>query len=119
MLTLICTVCTLQRRVSSCCHLNTACPCLGPEENVYVEEKSNYIIISAISVLSVCLQASCQQQQQGWTGMASSVSEFVFEGVIMFGVAVLGVLLNISSVVYFAQLRHQTAFHRLSAVKVP
>ena len=51
--------------------------------------------------------------------MASSVSEFVFEGVIMFGVAVLGVLLNVSSVVYFAQLRHQTAFHRLSAVKVP
>ena len=44
--------------------------------------------------------------------MASSVSEFVFEGVIMFGVAVLGVLLNVSSVVYFAQLRHQTAFHR-------
>ena len=86
---------------------------MRPEENVYVEEKSNYII-SAISVLSVCLQASCQQQhqQQGLAGMASSVSEFVFEGVIMFGVAVLGVLLNISSVVYFAQLRHQTAFHR-------
>ena len=83
---------------------------MRPEENVYVEEKSNYII-SAISVLSVCLQASCQQQQ-GLAGMASSVSEFVFEGVIMFGVAVLGVLLNISSVVYFAQLRHQTAFHR-------
>ena len=74
---------------------------------------TTYIIISAISVLSGCLQASCQQQQQqGLAGMASSVSEFVFEGVIMFGVAVLGVLLNISSVVYFAQLRHQTAFHR-------
>ena len=112
------TLYSMQRRVSSCCHLNTACPCLGPEENVYVEEKSNYIIISAIFVLVVCLQASCQQQQ-GRAGMASSVSEFVFEGVIMFGVAVLGVLLNISSVVYFAQLRHQTAFHRLSAVKVP
>ena len=85
---------------------------MGQEENVYVEEKSNYII-PAISVLSVRLQASCQQQQQqGLAGMASSVSEFVFEGVIMFGVAVLGVLLNISSVVYFAQLRHQTAFHR-------
>ena len=87
---------------------------MGQEENVYVEEKSNYII-SAISVLSGCLRASCQQQQhqqQGLAGMASSVSEFVFEGVIMFGVAVLGVLLNISSVVYFAQLRHQTAFHR-------
>ena len=53
--------------------------------------------------------------------MASSVSEFVFEGVIMFGVAVLGVLLNISSVVYFAQLRHQTAFHRSVPfqIKVP
>ena len=112
------TLYNMQRRVSSCCHLNTACPCLGPEENVYVENKSNYIIVSAIFVLSVCLQACCQQQQ-GRAGMASSVSEFVFEGVIMFGVAVLGVLLNVSSVVYFAQLRHQTAFHRLSAVKVP
>ena len=85
---------------------------MRPEENVYVEEKSNYIHHNICNLRLVCLQASCQQQQQGLAGMASSVSEFVFEGVIMFGVAVLGVLLNISSVVYFAQLRHQTAFHR-------
>ena len=42
----------------------------------------------------------------------SSPSEFVFEGVLMFLVAVIGVCLNISSVVYFAQLKTQSAFHR-------
>ena len=42
----------------------------------------------------------------------SSLSEFVFEGVLMFLVALGGVCLNISSVVYFAQLKTQSAFHR-------
>ena len=42
----------------------------------------------------------------------STLSEFVFEGVLMFLVATAGVCLNISSVVYFAQLKTQTAFHR-------
>ena len=42
----------------------------------------------------------------------SSLSEFVFEGVLMFLVALIGVCLNISSVVYFAQLKTQSAFHR-------
>ena len=42
----------------------------------------------------------------------SSLSEFVFEGVLMFLVALIGVCLNISSVVYLAQLKTQSAFHR-------
>ena len=42
----------------------------------------------------------------------SSLSEFVFEGVLMFLVALIGICLNISSVVYFAQLKTQSAFHR-------
>ena len=54
---------------------------------------------------------SCQQLSM------SSLSEFVFEGVLMFLVALVGVCLNISSVVYFAQLKTQSAFHRCICVE--
>jgi len=45
--------------------------------------------------------------------MVSTTSELLVEGVLMFLVALIGVFLNISSVFYFSQLRHQRAFHRL------
>ena len=44
--------------------------------------------------------------------MSFSSSEILVEGVLMFLVAIIGIILNIVSVVYFAQLKHQRAFHR-------
>ena len=42
-----------------------------------------------------------------------SSAEFIVEGVIMLVVASVGIFLNIVSVFYFAQLKHQKTFHRL------
>ena len=44
--------------------------------------------------------------------MLRSISEILLEGFIMLVVATCGVFLNISSVIYFAQLRKQRPFHR-------
>ena len=43
----------------------------------------------------------------------SSSAEYIVEGVIMLVVASLGIFLNILSIFYFAQLKHQKTFHRL------
>ena len=40
-------------------------------------------------------------------------AEYIVEGVIMLVVASVGILLNIVSVLYFAQLKNQKTFHRL------
>ena len=44
--------------------------------------------------------------------MMRSMLELLLEGFIMLVVAISGVFLNISSVIYFAQLRQQRPFHR-------
>jgi Co/Zn/Cd efflux system component len=38
--------------------------------------------------------------------------EEMLEGVVMFTTSILGILLNISSIFYFARYNHQRAFHR-------
>ena len=45
--------------------------------------------------------------------MSSRAAEYVVEGVIMLVVACVGIFLNIVSVFYFAQIKHQKTFHRL------
>ena len=42
--------------------------------------------------------------------------ELIVSGLLMLVMAMFGVLLNISSVIYFAQLKHQSAFHRYSFI---
>ena len=56
-------------------------------------------------------------EQRPETAMLRSISEILLEGFIMLVVAICGVFLNISSVVYFAQLRQQRPFHRFALLQ--
>ena len=69
-------------------------------------------ISKAFSFIQELDRIHLSEESRDQATMMRSISEILLEGFIMLVVAICGVFLNISSVIYFAQLRQQRPFHR-------